>query len=81
MYGTDNGNRIDLNFDQDGCEVGIRIDARSDADSFLALVSLLMADLDCGLFCDELSEVVNPDVSSLMDALQRSSAWTYALGS
>lgn len=80
MYGLDSGNRIDLNFDQDGCEVSIRIDARSDAASFLGLIAVLMAHLGCTLYCDELEEAVSTDVPSLKEALQRSSAWQHAIG-
>lgn len=81
MYGTDTGNRIDLNFDKDGCEVSIRVDARSDAESFLGLVALLADSLGCELLCDELQERVATDVACLKEALQRSSAWRYAISS
>lgn len=78
-YGEQDGNRFDLNWDDDGCELSLRIDARTEADSFLALICVLMADLDCTLYSPELSEWVSSDIGSLRAALQRSAAWRYAL--
>lgn len=81
VYGTNDGNCIELLSDHEGCELEVRIDARSDADTFVALVCLLMADLDCTLYSEELQEFIATDVSSIRDALQWSQAWRYALDS
>ncbi|KQW43313.1 MULTISPECIES: hypothetical protein [unclassified Roseateles] len=80
MFGSDEGNRIDINFDGRGCEIGVRIDARSEAHDFISLVCLMVATLDCALFSDEFGEPIPSDVSSLKEALQRSAAWQFALG-
>lgn len=79
LYGAAERNCIDLAFDDDGCELDVRIDARSEADSFIALVCVLMAHLDCTVFSPELGEMVPTDVHSVKGALQRSEAWRYAL--
>ncbi|MFG6433056.1 hypothetical protein [Roseateles sp. LYH14W] len=79
MYGPAEGNRIDVAFDDEGCELDVRIDARSDADSFISLVCVLMSHLGCTLFSPELNENFPADVHSVKGALQRSGAWMFAL--
>jgi len=81
MYGPADGNRIDVAFDEEGCEVEVRIDARTEADSFISLVCVLMTQLGCTLYSHELGEAVPADVQSVKTALQRSGAWMYALDS
>lgn len=78
MYGSDGGNRIDINFDSSGCEIGVRIDARSDADDFIRIICVMTAALDCALYSDDLEERIASDVQSLTAGLCRSSAWRYA---
>lgn len=79
MYGAVDGNRIDVAFDEEGCEVDIRIDARTEADSFVGLVCLLMSTMGCTLYCAELDEFVSANAHAVKAALQRSEAWRFAL--
>ncbi|WP_439467134.1 hypothetical protein [Roseateles sp. NT4] len=80
VYGSKNGNRIDLIIDEDGTgELSARIDARSDADSFLTRWLILMMELNCSQYAPELNRAFPADMVSLKDALQSSSAWRYAL--
>lgn len=79
MYGPADGNRIDVAFDGEGCELDVRIDARSEADGFISLVCVLMTTLGCTLFSSELNETIPADVQSVKGALQRSGAWMFAL--
>lgn len=81
QYGTDRGNRIDLLFDAQSCEIEMRIDARAAEDTFLDLVCLLMMSLGCTLLATELDERIKPDIASLKAALMNSAAWRYAVGS
>lgn len=80
VYGEENGNRIDLLTDKDGtCELSARVDARSDAESFLTCWLVLMLDMNCSLYAPELDRSFPADMVSLKDALQSSSAWRFAL--
>jgi hypothetical protein len=79
MYGPADGNRIDLAFDEDGCELDVRIDARTEADSFISLVCVLMSQQGCTLYSPEQDAAIPADVHSVKAALQRSGAWMYAL--
>ncbi|WP_457324846.1 hypothetical protein [Roseateles sp. P5_E11] len=80
IYGPEAGNRIDLVVGDDGtCELSARIDARSDADSFLNCWLILMIELNCSLHAPELRRSFPADILSLKEALQSSSAWRYAL--
>lgn len=80
VYGPENGNRIDLVIDEDGTgELSARIDARSDADSFLTCWLILMLELNCSLYSSELDRSFPADMVSLKDALRSSSAWRFAL--
>lgn len=79
MYGPADGNRIDVAFDEDGCEVHVRVDARTDAEGFISLVCVLMSTLGCSLYAPEFDEGVPANVASVKAALQRSGAWMFAL--
>lgn len=80
VYGPEAGNRIDLVVNDDGtCELSARIDARSDADSFLNCWLILMIELNCSLYAPELDRSFRADIVSLKDALQASSAWQFVL--
>lgn len=80
VYGPENGNRIDLFVDEDGiCELSARIDARTDAESFLTCWLILMIELNCSLYSPELDRAFPAEAEALKDALQASSAWRFAL--
>lgn len=80
VYGPENGNRIDLVVDADGSgELSARIDARSDADSFLNCWLILMIELNCSLYSPELDLAFPADAQALRDALRSSSAWRFAI--
>lgn len=79
MFGPADGNRIDLAFDEDACELDVRVDARTDAEGFISTACVLMTQLGCTFYCAELDEFVPADVGAVKDAIQRSDAWRYAL--
>lgn len=79
MFGPRDGDRIDLFFDSDGCEVSVRIDARSDDQAFITTVCSLALRLGCALRSEELDETIPADVVALRGALHRSAAWRFAL--
>ena len=79
MFGPSDGNRVDLFFDSDGCEVSIRIDARSDDQAFITTVCALAKRLGCSLRAQELDETIPAEVTAIHDALRRSAAWRFAL--
>lgn len=80
MYEPSDGNRIDVLVDEEGCEISVRIDARSDADRFVTLICTLMLALDCKLYSPELVVVIPAKSAEVKGVLQRSAAWRFALG-
>lgn len=80
VYGPDQGNRIDLLRDEDGSgELHVRIDARTDAESFIVRVCILMRLLGCTMYSADLEQYVNGSVDQIKAALQVSDAWRFAL--
>lgn len=80
VYGQVESNRIDLLEDADGSgELYVRIDARTDAESFINQVAVLMLELKCALYSPELDRFVSADAASLKEALMASTAWRYSL--
>lgn len=83
VYGDEVGNRIDYVVDDSdpGFELQARLDARSNStDAFIGSVCALAALLACQLHSDELGETLEPSKATIADALQRSTAWQFALG-
>jgi hypothetical protein len=79
MYGSQQGNRIDLVYNDHACGLAVSVDVRSDAESFIALVCLLTSKIDCALYSPEIDDFVPADTKSVMAALQESAAWGYAV--
>jgi len=80
-FGDEAGNCIDMVSDPDGSyELHVRLDAGATAtDRFIDVVCDVAAALGCELFSDELSVILQPQSRALKDALQRSTAWRFAL--
>lgn len=72
-------NRIDTFFESDGCEVSIRIDARTDDRAFIATVCTLAKRLGCSLHAQELDETIPAETDAIVEALTRSASWRFAL--
>lgn len=82
VYGAEEGNRLDLAWDEDGrFELSARIDARSEADAFLAQLCTLAVDLGCHIRNSSTMERIGTSVDSLKAELMQSTAWDFALGS
>lgn len=80
VFGHIESNRIDLLEDDDGSgELYVRIDARTEAESFINQVAVLMLELKCAPYSPELDRFVSADAASLKAALMGSAAWRYSL--
>lgn len=80
IFGDKDGSCFELITSEDGGgELWMRIDARTDAESFLTCVVVLMIEMECGLFAPELGWTLPADMPSLCNALKASDAWRYAL--
>ena len=78
VYGSENGNRFDLLLNEDGtAEVSARIDARSEANQFVAELCELSSLLDCGLFSAEFWKELEGTPVAVALALERSRAAEY----
>jgi hypothetical protein len=79
-FGDENSNEVELLWADDGtCELWVRIDARTDDDSFLRYIVILMIEMECQLFAPELEMTFPAQMDLLKEALQASSAWRYAV--
>jgi hypothetical protein len=80
LYGTQDGNRFDVNLDDLGrAELSARLDARSDDQQFRSIVCELAQHLDCLLRCAETDSVLEPTLDGLSKALDRSRAAGFVL--
>ncbi|MGN6826414.1 hypothetical protein [Paucibacter sp. M5-1] len=81
VNGDELGNRIDLVANDDGeFELAARLDARAaTTDQFVAQLCDLAASLGCKLQSDGLESTLEPRPDVVKQALQKSSAWRYAL--
>jgi len=80
-FGDKDGNRLDVVEEQDGtAQVQARLDARAtDTDAFIAHVCSAANAAGCVLVSDELGATVQPTLGDVKDAVQRSTAWRFAL--
>ena len=80
-FGNEAGNCIDMVSDPDGrYELHARLDAcAEETDHFIEVVCDVAHALGCEFFSEELSALVRPSSRALKEALQRSSAWQFAL--
>lgn len=80
VYGPEQGSRVDfVTTDSDGCELSFRIDARSDADSFINSMVEFVQALDGTILDAESGLPIETSVHAIREALMASPAWTYAL--
>ena len=74
------GNQIELLSSLDGsCELWARIDARTDAESFLTCLVLFLIEMECELYAPELDRRFAGHMDLIKEALQASTAWRFAL--
>jgi hypothetical protein len=72
VFGPENGNRIDLLFEEGaGASINIRIDTRDDAPQFLTLVADLARLQGCKFFSPETRELIEPDPHQVLAAINR----------
>lgn len=75
VFGPENGNRIDLLFEDDvGAAVSIRCDVREEAPQFLVLVADLTRFHGCRFFSPLTREFIEPDLELVLDVIRKSQA-------
>jgi hypothetical protein len=80
-FGDKDGNRLDVVEETDGsAQVQARLDARaSDTDTFIGHVCAAATAAGCSLVSDELRATIEPTSVAVKEAVQRSTAWRFAL--
>jgi hypothetical protein len=80
-FGDEHGNQIELLSSPDGsCELWVRIDARTDAESFLVCLVVFIIEMECELYAPEFDRRFPGQMILIKEALQASDAWRFALG-
>jgi len=67
VFGPEDGNRVDLLFDDDhaGVSIFVRCDLRDDAPQFFQLVAELARQVDCEFFCSDNAQLISADLHRL----------------
>ena len=81
QFGDKDGNQIELLSSPVGsCELWVRIDARTDAESFLVCLVVFMIEMECELYAPEFDRRFAAQIDPIKEALQASDPWRFALG-
>lgn len=70
VFGPENGNRIDVNFDsEDTASIFVRCDIRQEAPQFLVLVCNLAHTYGCRFFSPQSRQLIEPSLDALYSVL------------
>lgn len=80
VFEDGSGSLIELLWSPDGsCELWARIDARTEAESFLTRLVVFLIEMECDLYSPELDRNFAGRKVFIKGALQASAAWRFAL--
>lgn len=71
VFGPENGNRVDIEFDDVGSSVFVRCDVRIEAPQFLVLVAELARSNECRFFSPATTELIEPEWHQILHATAR----------
>ncbi|ATD61924.1 hypothetical protein CNX70_18465 [Janthinobacterium svalbardensis] len=71
VFGPENGNRADIEFDDVGASMFVRCDVRIEAPQFLVLVAELARSNGCRFLRPATAELIEPELHQLLQAMAR----------